>query len=103
MIEQIDINGVSHPFLFSIRAVREIDRIEKKKEDVDDFEMAFLMGWLGLKYGYLASKREIKFTREDFEGWVDVDPSILENISKIVVEQSNKVTEKMGNLKTPKV
>ena len=99
MIEYIDINGVKHPFLFSIRAAREIDNAGK----IGDIDTALLMGWLGLKYGYQADKKEIGFTQDEFESWVDLKPEILGDISKIVIEQSGKLGEKMGNLTAPKV
>ena len=98
MIEYIEIHGERYPFLFSIRAAREVD----EAGDIGDISLALMMGWLGLKYGHLGDKKEMDFTQEDYELWVDVDPSILSKITEVVKRQSKKVGDLSGNPIAPK-
>jgi len=98
MIEQIELD-TKHPFLIGASAAMDFERLGK----VGDVEAAISMGWFGLKYGYRAEKKEIPFTREEFETMIDLNPEYLGVINKSAIKQIGEFTAKLGNLRPPEI
>jgi hypothetical protein len=74
-MDSIKINGQEHPFLFSLRAIKDYqDRLLKAGEEttsaVDEVQV-----WieLGLKYGAKASQSSLSLDSDDIINWMDAN------------------------------
>ena len=88
-MNEIKLNGTNYPFWFSIKAQKELAKIDIDGKD----EICFL--WLGLKYGAIKEGKEFTLTEEDVLTLFDADV-------KAYGEACNLLSEQMGKLQSLK-
>ena len=83
MVRDIEVKEKGNlPFLFSYRAIKELNKAGIK----DGLESIEKAAFLGFKYGHIKRNQTITFKEEDIEEWFDDDISLIGKITEIIQE-----------------
>jgi len=82
--------GKDHPFLFAIKAQREMSKVNLSEKD----DIYFI--WLGLKYGAIKDQKEFNLSEDDLVDLFEDDLDAYEQGCKLLGDHLGKLKKMKG-------
>lgn len=95
MVRDLTVDGQNKPFLFSYRAIKELNKAGIK----DGLESLERAAFLGFKFGAIKRNLPVDFTEATIEEWFDEDLSLIGDIKEIIEETMADFEKSSGGKK----